>query len=105
MLRLSSLASFVVLIACSALALGGCSRSEPATSAAQPVALHYTVEKMHCDGCVWAISNKVTAIPGVTSCKVELEAKTADIEVTDAALASKVEDAIKRLGYEVARKP
>lgn len=67
----------------------------------EPVTVHYTVDGMHCSGCVDAITGKVTAIEGVSACNVSLEARSADVTVNDPTLAPKVREAIERLGYKV----
>ena len=67
----------------------------------EPVTVHYTVEGMHCDGCVAAITGKVTSIEGVSACNVSLEGRSADITVNDPAIAPQVREAIERLGYKV----
>lgn len=71
------------------------------TPPAEPVTVHYTVDGMHCSGCVDAITGKVTAIEGVSACTVSLEGRSADVTVNDPALAPKVREAIERLGYKV----
>lgn len=71
------------------------------TPPAEPLTVHYTVDGMHCDGCVAAITGKVTAIEGVTACTVNLEGRSADVTVNDPALAPKVREAIERLGYRI----
>ena len=69
--------------------------------AAPPVTLHFQVDGMHCDGCVQAITDKVTHLEGVSSCSVSLQERRADISVRDAAMAPTVRQAIERLGYRV----
>jgi copper chaperone CopZ len=71
------------------------------TPPVEPVTVHYTVDGMHCDGCVAAITGKVTAIEGVSACTVNLESRSADVTVNDPALAPKVREAIERLGYRI----
>ena len=68
---------------------------------AEPVTVQYAVDGMHCDGCVAAITGKVTAIEGVSACSVSLEGRSALVTVNDPALAPKVREAIERLGYTV----
>ena len=79
----------------------GCKPAEPPAPAATPATLRYTVEGMHCDGCVAAITGKVTAIEGVSGCTISLERRSAEITVSDAALDPKVREAITRLGYRI----
>ena len=79
----------------------GCKPAEPPATAATPATLRYTVEGMHCDGCVAAITGKVTAIEGVSGCTISLENRSAEITVNDAALDPKVREAITRLGYRI----
>ncbi|MDZ4831422.1 MAG: heavy metal-associated domain-containing protein [Phycisphaerae bacterium] len=68
------------------------------------VTLTYDVEGMHCDGCVQAITAKVTKVKGVVSCDVKLDAKTATIVVSDANVQKDVEAAITKLGYKITKK-
>jgi len=79
----------------------GCKPAEPPAPAATPATLRYTVEGMHCDGCVAAITGKVTSIEGVSACNVSLEGRSANITVNDPAIAPQVREAIERLGYKV----
>lgn len=67
----------------------------------ETVALHYEVEGMHCGGCVNAITTEVAEVPGVVSCKVKLQEKTADIEVRRAEDEAAVKAAIEKLGYKI----
>lgn len=67
----------------------------------EPLTVQYTVDGMHCDGCVAAINGKVTAIEGVSACTISLEGRSAAVTVNDPALAPKVREAIERLGYKV----
>jgi copper chaperone CopZ len=82
----------------------GCKPAEPpatTVTAATPTTLRYTIEGMHCDGCVAAINGKVTAIEGVSGCTISLENRSAEIAVRDASLDAKVREAITRLGYRI----
>ncbi|MFM7806361.1 MAG: heavy-metal-associated domain-containing protein [Planctomycetota bacterium] len=96
MRRLATLARPFALTAISCLAC--CTESgkpEPA------VALRYQVDGMHCDGCVQAITDKVTHLDGVTACRVSLQDRRADISVRDETMAPTVQKAIETLGYKV----
>ena len=96
MRRLPTLARPFALTALSCLAC--CSESRKPESA---VALQYQVDGMHCDGCVQAITDKVTHLDGVTACRVSLQDRRADISVRDEATAPSVQKAIETLGYKV----
>ncbi len=65
--------------------------------------LNYRVKGMHCQGCVDAIRAEVELVPGVISCRVDLPGSTAQIDVSEPAAESKVEAAIKKLGYTAER--
>jgi copper chaperone len=68
---------------------------------ASSVVLRYQVDGMHCDGCVAAITEKVTAVDGVTGCQVDLQTRSAEVRVRDAGTGPTVQKAIERLGYTV----
>ncbi|MDZ4756041.1 MAG: heavy-metal-associated domain-containing protein [Phycisphaerae bacterium] len=76
-----------------------------APSASIPAALHCTVKGMHCEGCVAAITSKVTKINGVSACTVTIAAETADIDITDRTrtieLQSQITEAVTGLGYTI----
>ena len=74
-------------------------------TAATPVSLRYRIEGMHCDGCVQAITDKVTHVDGVLACQVSLQQRRADVSVREASLAPAVRKAIERLGYTVTPEP
>ena len=99
----------ITLLAC--LLPLACAPSEPAagakpgTATVTPVSLRYGVEGMHCDGCVQAITDKVTHVDGVLGCSVSLQEKRAEVSVRDASLAPAVQQAIERLGYKVTPQP
>ena len=60
----------------------------------------FTVNGMMCPRCQARVEKALAAVPGVTACKVDLDAKTATVtlsqEVTDEALMT----AIREKGYE-----
>mgnify|MGYP003291801149 FL=1 len=58
-----------------------------------------SIEGMHCQHCVGAVTEALKAVAGVTSVTVDLEGKKAVVEGTadDAALKAAVED----MGYDV----
>jgi copper chaperone len=58
------------------------------------------VKGMHCDGCVNAVTTKVSKVEGVRSCEVSLEEETATI-VADPSAFANAQAAIEKLGYEV----
>lgn len=108
---LAILAPLVVLLG----AFAGCERSDPAgTSTAQghedaaapapaavTVAHHYEIDGMHCEGCVAAIESKVTALPGVSRCEVDLESRRALVETASADDDAAIRAAIEKLGYKI----
>jgi copper chaperone len=63
--------------------------------------LTYTVVGMSCGHCVAAVSEEVSALPGVDAVVVDLETKRVDVsgaELDDAAVRAAIEEA----GYEPA---
>jgi copper chaperone len=63
--------------------------------------LTYTVAGMSCGHCVAAVSEEVSALPGVDAVVVDLETKRVDVsgaELDDAAVRAAIEEA----GYEPA---
>ena len=63
--------------------------------------LIYTVPDMHCGHCERAVSEEVSAVPGVESVAVDLETKQVTV-VGDALDDSKLRAAINEAGYEAA---
>ncbi len=63
--------------------------------------VRYTVPGMHCGHCETAVKEEVSAVPGVESVVVDLDAKRVDVTGTaleDAAIRAAIEEA----GYEAA---
>lgn len=63
--------------------------------------LQYTVPAMHCGHCKTAVTEEVSAVPGVESVVVDLDAKRVEVSGTaldDAAIRAAIEEA----GYEAA---
>lgn len=82
--------------------LAGCgSDSDPRVSSVAPVVFQYSVKGMHCQGCVDAITDKVTHIKGVVDCRVNLQDNSATVAVRDASIEPEVKNGIERLGYTV----
>ncbi len=75
----------------------GCSRTPPPP----PVTLVYTVEGMHCDGCVAAIGAEVGHLPTTRTCSVDLEQGRAEVVTAAAADDAAIRAAITKLGYKV----
>jgi len=72
-----------------------------ADAAVQTVELSYEIEGMHCSGCVDAITIKVSKVPGVEHCSVDLDSKRAVISVIDGSADAAVRAAVERLGYKI----
>ncbi len=90
-----------VLTLSSAFAVTGCGDPPtPMAQAAQTDTVVLGVKGMHCDGCVNAVTTKVSKVEGVQSCEVSLEEETATI-VADPAAFADARAAIEKLGYEV----
>ena len=63
--------------------------------------LQYTVPAMHCGHCKTAVTDEVSAVPGVESVVVDLDSKR--VEVTGTALDdAAIRAAIEEAGYEAA---
>ena len=63
--------------------------------------VRYTVPDMHCGHCETAVKEEVSAVPGVESVFVDLDAKRVEVNGTaldDAAIRAAIEEA----GYEAA---
>ena len=61
----------------------------------------YTVPGMHCEHCVAAVEEEVSAVPGVASVTVDLASKRVDVTgpaLDDAAIRAAIDEA----GYEAA---
>ena len=104
--RRSTLPSILVL---AAIGIAGCTEtSEPAATAPAVARESETivlgVEGMHCDGCVNAVTTKVSKVDGVASCEVSLDDGTATV-VADPASFEAVQAAIAKLGYTVTTNP
>lgn len=77
---------------------------EPVANAAESVTLQFNVQGMTCGGCASGIVGTLNEMEGVTAANASYETGTADITVTDAALAETVQKAIADLGFEVSLK-
>jgi len=69
--------------------------------------LHFTVEGMHCKGCVKGITTAVNELPGIKRCYVSLWEKTAMVSTTNPDMSDAIIEAIAATGYTatVAEKP
>ena len=85
-------------ILCLLLLLVGCSK-EPATQ----TVITYSIEGMHCEGCVESITAEVLRVEGVSSCVVSLDAKNAVVTFWDPSAAQTVLVDIQRLRFTVNR--
>jgi copper ion binding protein len=59
----------------------------------------WTVEGMTCQHCVNAVTEEVSALPGVTSVSVELESGSVVVESSDALERDAVAAAVDEAGY------
>jgi copper chaperone CopZ len=105
-LALRSCVALVCILALPVACTGGNAgpTSAPAAPTAVPVTLHYTVTGMHCEGCVDYITSVAKQVDGVIDCTVSLENTEAVIVLRDAEVAPRVEAAITKGGYTLARK-
>jgi len=62
----------------------------------------YHIGGMSCGGCVSTVKNKLSAVPGVTSVKVDLAKKQAQITSSQAIEAETLREALKNSGFSIA---
>jgi len=62
----------------------------------------YHIGGMSCGGCVSTVKNKLSAVPGVTSVKVDLAKKQAQITSSQAIEAETLKEALKNSGFSIA---
>ena len=62
----------------------------------------YHIGGMSCGGCVATVKNKLSAAPGVTSVKIDLAKKQAEITSSQAIEADTLKDALSNTGYTIA---
>ncbi len=61
----------------------------------------YHIGGMSCGGCVSTVKNKLSAVPGVTSVKVDLAKKQAQITSSQAIEAETLREALKNSGFSI----
>lgn len=61
----------------------------------------YKVNGMTCGHCVQAVTTEVSAIPGVTSVKVDLDAGSLQVRSDSPVSVDLVRDAVDEAGYEL----
>jgi len=59
----------------------------------------YHIGGMSCCGCVSTVKNKLSAVPGVTSVKIDLAKKQAEITSSQAIEADTLKEALRNSGY------
>lgn len=81
--------------------------TSPATPAtgADLVSLTYSVNGLHCDGCVQGVTSTVSALPGVAECQVSLEEGRMVVRVDEPATGDAVAAAVRAMNYTVAPLP
>ena len=62
----------------------------------------YHIGGMSCGGCVATVKKKLSAAPGVTSVKIDLAKKQAEITSSQAIEADTLKDALSNTGYTIA---
>lgn len=65
--------------------------------------LNFSVQGMHCSGCVSSVHNAIARIDGVASCDVSLDEEAAVVQVTDEQVAQQIVDAVSNLDYTIER--
>lgn len=59
------------------------------------------VDGMSCEHCVKAVTNAVSALPGVSNVAVDLKAKTVTVEHASDLSVEKIKNEIEEQGYDV----
>lgn len=59
------------------------------------------IEGMHCEGCVKRIENVLSKVKGIENFKVNLEEKSAYLEVKNDKVLNEAKQKIENLGFEV----
>ncbi|WP_312941422.1 copper ion binding protein [Oscillibacter sp.] len=59
------------------------------------------VDGMSCEHCVKAVTNAVSALPGVSNVAVDLKAKTVTVEHAPELSLEKIKNEIEEQGYDV----
>lgn len=62
----------------------------------------YHIDGMGCGGCVSTVKNKLSGATGVTSVKVDLAKKEAEITSSQALTADALQQALSNTGYTIA---
>ncbi|MBB5996924.1 copper ion binding protein [Streptomonospora salina] len=62
-----------------------------------------TVKGMTCEHCVTAVTEEVSALPGVTSVQVDLGSGRVDVESRSPLSGEQLDAAIDEAGYEIVR--
>ena len=62
----------------------------------------YHIGGMSCVGCVSTVKNKLSAVPGVTSVKIDLAKKQAEITSSQVIEANALKEALRNSGYTIA---
>ncbi|MEU5723317.1 MULTISPECIES: heavy-metal-associated domain-containing protein [unclassified Micromonospora] len=68
----------------------------------RPVTQTYAVSGMTCEHCVRAVTEELSALPGVEEVRVDLAAGTATVTSSDALPVETVRAAVDEAGYELA---
>ncbi len=63
----------------------------------------YHIGGMSCSGCVATVKNKLSAAPGVTSVKIDLAKKQAEITSSQAIKADTLQEALSNTHYTIAQ--
>lgn len=61
----------------------------------------YHIGGMSCGGCVSIVKNKLSAVPGVISIKVDLAKKEAEITSSQELKSDKLQEALSHTGYTI----
>ncbi len=61
----------------------------------------YHIGGMSCGGCATTVKNKLSAVPDVTSVKVDLAKKEAEITSSQPIKADKLQEALSHTGYTI----
>lgn len=100
--RMRRVICIIIVLVVSA-AAAGCERAAPVESATEPIDIRLEVSGMTCENCENAITQTLTAMPGVVSVQASHEAGTVDVRTRDPSQREAIINAIENMNYQVAK--
>ncbi len=64
--------------------------------------LTYSSNDIHCDGCAASIVRAVSPLPGVHDVRVDVDAKTIQVDIEETTDPEQIKAAIDEAGFEIA---